>query len=172
MKNLLTILLIIVALSNAKAQRMLSGGHHVSQSELHKFEGKWTYADDSTRLTIELRNDKVHVKRGTDDFYIDLIQGDYALVKSGKIIHSSSGKDTTITSGSFDSDDKNRRTIHFIFADEGRQSKRCNVIFELLAGGPNKAHWVLTNTEHIVVGNEHYDPTFSVPTNMILTKVN
>jgi len=172
MKNLLTILLIIVALSNAKAQRMLTSGHHLSQPELHKFEGKWTYADDSVRLTIELRNDKVHVKRGTDDFYIDLIQGDYTLVKNGKIIHSSSGKDTTITSGSFDSDDKSRRTVHFIFTDVGRQSKRCHVTFELVSGSPTKAHWTLTNTEHIVVGNEHYDPTFSVPTKMILTRIN
>jgi len=172
MKNLLTILLIAIAATSANAQRMLSGGHHLNQPALNKFEGKWTYIDDSVRLTIQLRTDKVHVKRGNDDFYIDLVQGDYSLVKNGKTIHSSDGKDTTITGGSFESSDKSKRTIHFIFADKGKQSKRCNVVFELSASNPNKASWVLTNTEHIVVGNEHFDPTFSVPTNMTLTRAN
>lgn len=172
MKNLLTILLIAIGCSAVYAQRQFSGGHHLTQPALNKFEGKWTYSDDSVRLTLQLRTDKVHVKRGDDDFYIDLVQGDYTLLKNGKTIHSGDGKDTTITSGSFDNSDKSQHRIHFIFADKGRQAKQCNVMFELSASNPNKASWVLTNTEHVIVGNEHFDPTFSVPANMILTKVN
>jgi hypothetical protein len=171
MKNLLTILLVTIIFSHVKAQRLLTSGHHLNQPDLHKFEGQWKYADDSVQLILQLHNEKVHVKRGTDDFYIDLIQGDYTLVKRGKIIHSPNGRDTTITSGSFEND-KSHRTIHFIFQDEGKQSKRCNVIFELSASNLIRANWVLTNTEHIVVGNEHYDPTFSVPIKMELRKIN
>jgi hypothetical protein len=109
------------------------------------------------------------VNRGQTDFYVDLIQGDYILKKNGKIELSSTGKDATITSGGFLDKKMSLTTIRFIFTDLGKKSNRGIVKFELL-GDPDKAKWILTNTEHIGVGNEHYDPTFSVPRHMIFKR--
>jgi hypothetical protein len=171
MKNILIIALLVIASTTLRAQGQLSGGKHYAQPDLAKFEGKWHYADGTTNFTLVLRKEKVTVKSGTDDFSLDVIQGDYTLAKGEKIINASSKPNPAITSGGFYDPAKSKNMLRFVFTDLGKESKRCQVIFELINGDPTKAKWTLTNTEHIIVGNGHFDPTFSVPEKMVLTKL-
>nr|WP_295796839.1 DUF6705 family protein [Mucilaginibacter sp.] len=142
---------------------------YYTEVNLNKFVGEWVYTNGSTIFKITLMKEKFFVKGA--DLYMDMIRGNYTLTKDGKVIQSSS-KDTTIRSGHLVDKNKSLKAITFSFLDLGRDSKSCKVLFELLEGDSNKAKWTLSNTEHIVVGNEHFDPTFSVPANMVLTKVN
>lgn len=171
MKNIFAIILLIIISVSVKAQGQFSEGQHYAQPDLAKFEGKWVFKDDNVNFSIELWKEKVQIKRGSDDFSLDLIQGDYTFTKGGNVINTSDRSHPAITSGAFVDVNKSKTAIRFLFTDLGKGSKRCQVILELINGDPKKAKWTLTNTEHIVVGNAHYDPTFSVPEKMVLTKL-
>ena len=85
MKKIFMIMLLLIASINLIAQKNVKG-EYFTQPDLNKFVGKWVYTDDTISLTVNLRNEKVHVNKGQTDFYVDMIQGDYILKKNGKTI--------------------------------------------------------------------------------------
>ncbi|MFD0794994.1 DUF6705 family protein [Mucilaginibacter litoreus] len=170
MRKYLTLFIILVIFCCFRALGQSSGNNYLAQPNLKKFEGKWQFSNDTITLTLQLYKEKVHINRGNNNFYIDLVQGKYSLIKKGKVISDLNSQDVTITSGSLENQN-DPYTLHFIFTDVGKYSKRCNVTFKLSPNQLGKAEWLLTNTEHVIVGDEKFDLTFSVPTSMILKKV-
>jgi hypothetical protein len=75
MKNILIIALLIISSLSLKAQGQFAGGKHYAQPDLARFEGKWRYSDGNTSFTLILRMEKLQIKKGTDDFSLDVIQG-------------------------------------------------------------------------------------------------
>ena len=166
MKKILSIILLVGASLNLKAQRDLVKGEHLAQPELKKFAGEWVYSNDTVTFTVYLRFEKYYFKEL--DVYLDQLQGDYTLTRNGKTIQTSVGKSHALMGGSFVDKKLSANKIRFLFADLGK-SKEGDVTLELLDDNPNKAKWILTNTQGTAIG--YYDFKFSIPTNMILKKV-
>lgn len=168
MKVFFTIITLFTVTFCLKAQEQFVKGKHYTDADLNKFAGRWVGKDGSTTFEIVLKNEKTFIKGA--DIYMDMIRGKYTLSKDGKII-SRTSNDTTINTGHFIDKGKSLTAITLYFTDLDRKSKHCIATFELVDNDRNKGKWILKNTEHIVVGNDYFDPTFSVPTTMTLTRV-
>ena len=171
MKKLIAIILFFTISMAVKAQEQSSNWTYIKQSDLNKFEGRWIYTNGPAKFILNLRKEKVMIKGKKNKVSIELIQGDYSLLNNGKIVYSSAKEDQAIKSGGFHDKNKSLNKIEFIFTDLGRNSKRCHVFLEFLNDDTKKLRWVLTNTEHVLVGDQTFDPTFSVPELMTLRKV-
>lgn len=167
MKHILTIILIITFLG-AKAQQTTNTPYY-TDPDLKRFSGEWQCITNDTTFLINLKFVKKYVK-APGDFYIDAIEGDYTVKKDGQVLQASINN-KGINAGTYVDRHTSKDKIKFFFYDLGRNSKTGLVVFELLNNGTNKARWVLKNVETVIIGNRHYDLTFSVPRNMILTKV-
>jgi len=171
MRKLITIILFFTIPLALKAQEQISNVKYFTQPDLNKFEGKWVYTNGATKFILILRKEKVIVKGKKNNVSIELLQGDYSLLNNEQIVYSSVKGDHAITNGGFYDKNKSLNKIEFIFTDLGRNSKRCHVFLEFLNDNTKEVSWVLTNTEHVLVGKQTFDPTFSVPVHMTLKKV-
>jgi hypothetical protein len=164
MKPILTVILILTLFS-VKSQS--SNTSYLAQPDLKRFTGEWQYVSNDTTFTLNLKLVKTYVK-GAGGFYIDLIQGDYAIMKNGQIIQSSV-KGEGINSGAYVDKDVSKDKIHFLFSDLSRKSKNGDVVFELFNSNADKANWKLNNTEGVRIG--YYDSSFSVPVKAVFKKI-
>jgi cell division protein YceG involved in septum cleavage len=159
----------MLALLNAKGQTAstLSGKLYITDPDLKKFAGQWSYTSHDTVFTIDLKYEQKHIKNKSNDTYIDVIQGDYTLQKGGRVVLTSIGKSREIYTGSFFDKKANNNKITLLLYDIVKK-KSGDVTFELLDNGKT-ASWKLQITEGVRLGKIDY--TFSVPRKGLMKRV-
>lgn len=170
MRNLsIIIVLFLSGVLNINAQEVvLKKGHNIS--ELHKgayyrldpefrkkYVGTWISEDEKFKIFIITK--KVFLKG--PDIHMEILIGDYCY---DFLDCNFSNNKFSLSVGSINYE--NGTTAEFIFDDQ-KKSKRGNAELRLIEG--NKAKWTLKNRERSLFGE--FDPTFSVPTEAIMTKI-
>ncbi|HEX8461656.1 MAG TPA: DUF6705 family protein [Segetibacter sp.] len=169
MKTIFLSFLLMLALLNAKGQTAstLSGKLYITDPDLKKFAGQWSYSSHDTVFTIDLKYEQEHIKNKSNDTYIDVIQGDYTLRKGGRVILTSTGGARKLNVGSFFDKKANNNKITLLLNDIVKK-KSGDVTFELLDNGKT-ASWKLQNTKGVIFGE--FDYTFSVPIKGLMKSV-
>lgn len=172
MKNSILIIFVVLFSNVCNAQEIvmkksstvkeLKKGAYYKFPELNKFEGKWIFENDSEKFIVIIKNKKTFLEGKGLEFFRDYLQG-YYYRTNADINTQQKKKKITIYNGAISG---NSNIVRVLFWDEIKE-KGGTLTFELLA--PNKAKWTLKNKEGIRVGK--FDPTFSVPTEVILTKI-
>lgn len=170
--------LIIAALltisSFSVAQGNLEEGKYIPIPELKEMEGLWAGSSNtSDSLIIELKSKKEFL-RGPN-IYIDQLSGKYYYYKNGLLIEESPEK--SLSSGSI-SQKNPSILLSFTFWDN-RKQKAGDIIIDVATFKSTSAKWNLNNKEGIViikadgktVDGKIRDQNFSIPTEMILTKI-
>jgi hypothetical protein len=159
----------MLALLNAKGQTAstLSGKLYITDPDLKKFAGQWSYTSHDTVFTIYLKYAQEDRTNTSGDAYIDVIEGNYTLRKGERMILTSIGKSREIYTGGFFDKKANNNKIHFLLNDIVKK-KSGDVTFELLDNGKT-ASWKLQNTEGVIFGE--FDYTFSVPIKGLMKRV-
>lgn len=170
MKNLLILTVILFGFHNLKAQEVIMTGSKITQKmqkgsyykyadeDVEKISGTWATEDGKFQIFI------TEEKKYFNDFdvYMQRLRGKYY----NEITNCNfDNKNISLKAGSIDYADG--ITVEFLFSDQ-EKSKLGNAQLKLIE--ENKAKWTLTNRrEGLIIGE--YDRTFSVPTDVILTKV-
>jgi uncharacterized protein (DUF2249 family) len=175
MEKLILILGILFSFTTLKAQEItLKKGETVKEFKkgtyyktpndlLGKFEGVWEYKNGNEFFKIEIKRQKTFVKGF--DIYIDNLNGKYCYSRVPDC--SLNENIVSMTDEGNNTNKLNTGYAVFMFHDI-EYDKLGKVEFHILENGTAK--WTLKNREMIV--NSTKSIGFSVPTDIILTKVN
>ena len=170
MRNLTILVVLLLGFFNSTAQEViitsekLSGKiekgsyYKYSEEDVQKIFGTWISDDHTFRLYITEKT--VYF----EDFDVSMQKfvGKYC---NESLDCNFDNKEFSLKAGSIEY--KDGITVSFLFNDE-KKNKLGTAKLKLIEG--NKAKWTLTNSrEGLIIGE--YDRSFSVPTEIILTKV-
>ena len=172
MKNSVFLLVVLIFSSIGNAQEIimkkgstvneLKKGAYYKLPELDKFEGTWVSKNNGEVFELVISNEKTFLER--IGIYRDYLQGNYYY---SEIDCCKRKEGFTIQNGSLVTSEDN--IVSFFSFEDILRNKRGRVTFELLPDGKT-AKWTLTNSrEGLIIGE--YDRSFSVPMEIILTKV-
>jgi hypothetical protein len=169
MKTIFLSFLFMLALLNVKGQTAstLSGKLYITDPDLKKFAGQWSYSSHDTVFTIDLKYAQQYIAHPSDKYYIDVIEGDYTLKKGGRVILTSIGGAKKLEVGRFLDKEANNNKMRILFYDIVIK-KGGDVAFELLDNGKT-ASWKLQMPEGVYFGEIDY--TFSVPRKALMKRV-
>jgi len=145
------------------------GQKHYNQSALDKFIGTWEYSSQGKDFKVILG--KGNLSMG--GVSIDIIQGRHFYSLDNKIIESTlDSTKPSIYNGAIANKEKSLLKIKFIFNDPIKKREVIGYL-ELQQGKMNEALWTLRNRESVTINAKktREDFSFSVPTNIILHKI-
>lgn len=174
MKNIILSLALILSLSISNAQEivlkkgeevkeLIKGAHYkTSYNVFEKLEGIWEYKTEKETFRVKLKSEKTYVKGA--DIYIDVVKGVYCYTNDDtECLFDSTERCLSQESSN---NDLERGFSYFTFLDV-KYNKVGKLKFELLENGT--ARWTLTDRTMVQGGD--WKEGFSVPTDVILTKV-
>lgn len=160
----------IVVKKDTKVSELKKEAYYkIPDLQLERFEGTWLYEEGNKTFTIILTKEKTFLKG--PDVYMDRLNGIYCYKEAGMEIDCPFEVERKpIYLGTNSRETLNRASFSFY---DTKKEKRGEASLELLEDGT--AHWRLGNKETIIingkVNGKNWDRTFSVPTNVIMTKV-
>ena len=142
---------------------------YIPNPNLDKYVGMWTSKADNKVLTIVLSKTQII----SHNVKIDIIQGYHLLKIEGKIFEEPT--EPTLKQGTSFSEDGVNHTdqLNLSFFDPTKKKGGKITLFSN-PHNPNQLQWSLTNTEGLRVhkkGESAFDRTFTLPTNLIFTRV-
>jgi hypothetical protein len=153
-----------------KAKEFIKGAYYKSEKKIRdKFEGIWEYKTAKETFRILIFNKKTYVKNL--DIYVDILEGRYCY-SVGISDCDLNTEESHLYSRSSENNLENGLLLLKFSDKEFNKSGLASL--EILENGT--AHWVLKNIGALLINGKHADGSewiegFSVPTNVILTKV-
>jgi hypothetical protein len=163
-KTLLIITNSLVLTVSAYSQ---SFANYLPSPELAKLNGTWVGSHNGYNLKIVLKSTKRYIK--DVNFTGDFLEGNFAYSRSDL---SSLKVDTTvqtITDGHFTSQET-KDVVVLQFVDSKKNNKKGKIVFSPFSGSTNVYQMNLFNRK-ILFKTPAFDSTFSIPTNILLKKV-
>ena len=147
-------------------KKLKKGVHYKTPNDLlEKFEGVWEYQNKNEVFKIEIKRQKTYVN--SLDIFIDNLNGKYCYSKNYSCEINS--EIYNLTNENSDIDSLSEGLTNFMFYDI-KYDKLGKVKFQILENGDAK--WTLKNREMTLnIMNSKKEIGFSVPTNIILTKI-
>ena len=143
--------------------------YKIPDLQLERFEGTWLYEEGNKTFTIILTKEKTFLKG--PDVYMDQLNGTYCYKEADIEI----GCHLKVKKNPLFSGTNSRETPHrasFLFYDE-KKDKTGRASLELQEDGT--ARWRLGNPETIIINGKvdgkEWDRSFSVPTDVIMSKI-
>ncbi len=171
MKTILIISVLLLINTFCTAQSDIVKGQYYKIPELKEAEGVWvgsTSKDDS--LVFQIKSSKEFLKG--PDIYMDRLIGKYFYYKNNILVEKYSEDFPSI--GGIDKNGS-KILVRFLLYD-GTKQKGGDLTLELASLDSKVAKWTLTNKETIIinglVNGKPWDSSFSVPTEIVLKKIN
>ena len=146
--------------------REFKKGTYFKNPGLKKFEGAWVYENNGEVFKITLKTQQKATR--DNQFFYDVLQGYYCYSKIG----GECNIDTSRASLRLESpiNKANTEVVTFFFTDIEKE-KKGRAVLKLTENGT--ATWLLKNRRDVIIkeSEKDWDPTFSVPTDIIMTKI-
>jgi len=162
----------------------LKNNNYIQDSEgvLNPFVGTWEWTDGLSNFRIVLTKEN-HWKAPNDNFYEDKIFGGYRYIENGNLIIDKLSYTTSFTSNpstwsSFSSilggvsyPETNKLIISIYDAVKGKDC-HATITLQMNSNGIVQGHWKLQDKETSNYHGSVKQQGFSIPTDVILTKIN
>ena len=168
MKKLIIIALLALTIGNLFGQvQKVKKGEYIEVPENSKFEGKWQYISGKDTFTIKLKSKKVFTNIG-GGIYVDNIVGEYYI--NSKKFGDLESKD--VIKQAINYGIVNRNTPNILNANFNDQNYKAGATLKIFLMNNNQIKWNIIPRERVGINIKLKPHVFSVPTEMILYKVN
>ena len=191
MKNIIKLLLLMIAATSCKAQntyslssfqpKHLRNNNYIkdTQNIYNNFAGTWQWTNGNSTFTIKLQKVE-YWKMPNDNYYKDLIMGGYKYIENGNLVVDNLTFTTAFPSaqtvssfaeilGSTSYPNINKLTL---FVSDVIKGKSCMAELTLIPGSTPQIIWHLHDYENYRPASQGNKPLdFSIPTDVTLTKI-
>lgn len=194
MKQILILIAILLSIS-CKSQttyplsnydpRNLKNNNYIKDTEgiLNQFVGTWQWIQGNNTFQIILSKEEHWNGGNNDDYFTDVIVGGYKYIENGNLVIDKLAYTTSFTSdistwsdftpilGGVTYPQTNQLNLSVYDKIKGK-SARTKITLQAGTNGSTQAHWRLFDAETSNYHGSTKQQGFSIPTNIILTKIN